>query len=383
MPSASAAKSHDIAIIGGGIVGLWTAFEAARQGRSVVLVEKRRVGAGASGGLLGALMPHQPTGWNAKKQFQLDGLLTLEDEIAVLQETTGLTAGSARGGRLMPIRNAEKRRQSGQWAEASHDVWPYPFRWQVAEATIHSRWMPAQQMPFGANFDNLSARIDPRALVSALKKALEMAGVTIREMCEVTAIGPDGWLALAQDDELAAERVVVAAGWEAFGLVDGAFGEPVGGGVKGQAALLRPAEPVDPASPILYDDGTYVIAHDSGLLAVGSTSENEFGDPDTTDEKLDTVIGRARDISPALEGAEIVERWAGVRPKAAGREPLVGPLPGFDTVLIATGGYKISFAIAHLIARAVLMQADGKDPGFLPDEFRPESRLKPRLRQAP
>ena len=111
MPSAvNPSKSPDMAVIGGGIVGLWTAYEAARQGRSATLIEKRTIGAGASGGLLGALMPHQPTGWNAKKEFQLDGLLTLETEIAALEEMTGVTTGYRRCGRLMPIGNAEKRR---------------------------------------------------------------------------------------------------------------------------------------------------------------------------------------------------------------------------------------------------------------------------------
>ncbi|MAS03518.1 MAG: D-amino-acid oxidase [Ahrensia sp.] len=376
MQSLSAA-SHDIAVIGGGIVGLWTAFEAARQGRSVVLMEKRHIGAGASGGLLGALMPHQATSWNAKKQFQLDGLLTLEDEIAALEHLTGMTTGYRRCGRLMPIRNAEKRRQSDEWAEASHDAWPYPYRWMVAEATIYSGWLSPTEMPLGTNADNLSARVDPRSLIAALKKALELSGVAIREETGVRfdenrkPVLPDG-------TPVAAGKAIISAGWETFGLVDPGFGEPTGRGVKGQAALLRPAKPVDTVQPILYDNGVYVIAHDNGLIAVGSTSEDNFEDPASVDDKLDAVIERARLLCPALVGAEVVERWAGIRPRASGREPLVGTLPGYANTLIAAGGFKISFAIAHLMAKAVLAQADGAKPGLLPEIFLPENRLKPR-----
>jgi len=376
MPSLSSSP-HDIAVVGGGIVGLWTAFEAARQGRSVVLLEKRHIGAGASGGLLGALMPHQATGWNAKKQFQLDGLLTLEDEIAALEELTGIDTGYRRCGRLMPIRNAEKRRQSDEWAEASHDAWPYPYRWMVAEATIYSDWLSPDQMPLGANADNLSARVDPRSLVAALKKALEISGVTILEETGVF-IGEKAKPVVADGTSIDAGKVILSTGWETFGLIDEGFAEPTGRGVKGQAALLRPVKPVDTAQPILYDNGTYVIAHGSGLIAVGSTSENEFADPASVDAKLDAVIERARILCPALASAEIVERWAGIRPRAAGREPLAGPLPGSVDTLLATGGFKISFAIAHLMAKAVLAQADGAKPDFLPDIFLPENRLKPR-----
>jgi len=376
MPSLSV-RPHDIAVIGGGIVGLWTAFEAARQGRSVVLLEKRLIGAGASGGLLGALMPHQATSWNAKKQFQLDGLLTLEDEIAALEQLTGIDTGYRRCGRLMPIRNAEKRRRSDEWAEASHDAWPYPYRWMVAEATIYSGWLSPEQMPLGTNADNLSARVDPPRLVAALKKALELSGVTIREETGIL-FDNNRQPVLSDGTPVDAGKVILSAGWETFGLVDPGFAEPTGRGVKGQAALLRPAEPVDTAQPILYDNGAYVIAHDSGFIAVGSTSEDAFEEPASVDNKLDDVIDRARILCPALVDAEIVEQWAGIRPRASGREPLVGALPGFENTLLATGGFKISFAIAHLMAKAVLAQADGAKPDYLPDIFLPKNRLKPR-----
>ena len=95
-----------------------------------------------------------------------------------------------------------------------------------------------------------------------------------------------------------------------------------------------------------------------------------------TDEKLDAVIAAAQKLCPALDGAEIVERWAGIRPKAEGREPLVGPMPGYANLLLATGGFKISFAIAHMVAKALLAQIAGETPAFLPKVFLPENRLR-------
>lgn len=376
MPPSITARSPDFVVVGGGIVGLWTAFEAARQGLSVTLLEKRTIGAGASGGLLGALMPHQPTGWTDKKQFQLDGLLSLETEIAELEALTGISTGYQRCGRIMPIRNAEKRRQSGDWAQASQERWPPPFRWDVSDETPDATWLPPAEMPFGINADTLSARVSPRGLLSALRQAAELSGVTIREGVAVEQIEADGKLATT-DDEIAAGHVVLAAGWQTFGLIEHLHAAPCGTGVKGQAALLRPAIPVDPALPILYDNGTYVIAHADGHVAIGSTSENMFGDPLTTDERLEAVIKHATSLCPALKDAEVIERWAGVRPKAAGREPLVGPLPGVSGVSVATGGFKISFAIAHLMAKAVVSLSRGETPDTLPQAFLPENRVRP------
>lgn len=375
MPSPLDARP-DLCIVGGGIVGLWTAFYAARQGLDVLLLEKRSIGAGASGGLLGALMPHQPTGWNDKKQFQLDGLMSLEAEVAGLEATTGMTTGYRRCGRLMPIRHPEKKRQSAQWAEASRDHWPAGQGWEVLEESSAPGWLPAAECPHGVNHDTLSARIDPRGLLDALAADLATrSNVRIREHTEVRAIDHGGNPVMADGTTITPGRTVLTAGWETFPLIAGKFtGEP-GRGVKGQAALLQPAMPIDPGLPILYDNGVYVIAHENGHAAIGSTSENDFSDAKSTDTRLDDLISRATMLCPALENAAIVERWAGVRPRAPGREPLVGPLPGHPRLLVATGGFKITFAIAHLMARAVVAQAQHETPDRLPDLFRPENRL--------
>jgi glycine oxidase len=90
-PVASAGQSYaELLIVGGGIMGLWAAVHAERLGIDTVLVEAGRLGEGASGGLLGALMPHMPDRWSDKKQFQFDALVALEREIETLEAATGL-----------------------------------------------------------------------------------------------------------------------------------------------------------------------------------------------------------------------------------------------------------------------------------------------------
>ena len=279
MPSANAIKSPDLAVIGAGIFGLWTAFHAARQGLSVALIEKREIGAGASGGIMGALMPHHAVDWNAKKQFQLDGLMSIETEIAALEVYTGMTTGYRRCGRVMPIRTGARLRQAGEWVEFARVNWPAAYSWTIKGHTVDPAWLPQTEMPFGSNVDTLSARVDPRGLVAALAHALRLLEVDIRENTAVERIDPDGTLHCAGGATITAGHVVLSAGWESFDFFAGPASDPIGAGVKGQSALLRPAKPVDPALPILYDDGVYVIAHDNGCVAVGSTSENSYADP--------------------------------------------------------------------------------------------------------
>lgn len=326
--------------------------------------------------MLGALMPHQPIGWNAKKQFQLKGLLTLPDRIAALEAETGLTCGYRRCGRLMPVGHPEKRRQSAQWADGAGTHWPDGMDWTVAGTNPAPGWLAEDTAPHGINHDTLSARVDPRKLVAALRHTLECEDrVTIREGTEVAALNTDGTLHLADGTVLPPGATIIAAGIGSFGLLAPDDPRRIGRGVKGQGALLSLAQPIDPTAPILYDGGTYVIAHESGLVAVGSTSEDVFDAHETTDTQLDDLIDRARAVCPALEGARIVERWAGMRPRASGREPLVGPLPGRSRTILATGGFKISFAIAHLMAEAAISFALGEQVSDLPEIFLPEQRF--------
>jgi glycine/D-amino acid oxidase-like deaminating enzyme len=102
MAVADKAASHrgqaapDLLIAGAGVAGLWLAVKAARTGLSVTLVERGNPGDGASGGFLGALMPHSPERWNGKKDFQFRALVDLEDEIARLEAETGENCGYRR-----------------------------------------------------------------------------------------------------------------------------------------------------------------------------------------------------------------------------------------------------------------------------------------------
>ncbi|MGH1419732.1 MAG: NAD(P)/FAD-dependent oxidoreductase [Hyphomicrobiaceae bacterium] len=355
-------KSHnnpDLVIVGGGIVGLWCAERAGRLGLKTVLLEQERIGNGASGGFLGALMPHQPVNWIDKKGFQLDALLTIESEILALEEATGILCGYRRCGRLMPIYTQNKFEQSKTWQTASRQHWPSTsptgdsIGWDILNKSPNPEWLSPATNMLACDYDSLSARLNPRTTLQALATKAS-TNVEIRENTRVTKISTDATVHLSNASTISPGHVIITAGYEGFALLQPIAGRSLGTGVKGQAALLRPKSPVSLEQPIIYARGTYIIAHDSGLIAIGSTSENTFQHPNTVDAALEDLIQHATTLCPQLEGAEVIERWAGVRPKAIGREPIVGALPEARNVIVASGGFKITYAIAHRLADAAL-----------------------------
>ncbi len=103
-------------------------------------------------------------------------------------------------------------------------------------------------------------------------------------------------------------------------------------------------------------------------MAIGSTSENKYDDPATTDQQLDAILERARATCPTLAAAPVMQRWAGLRPKARKRDPMLGPVPGQEAVFAAMGAFKIGFGIAHKVGGVLADYATGA-PVDLPDSF--------------
>ncbi len=340
--------SIDVTVRGAGIFGLSVAWGCVSRGARVRLVDPFGAGSGSSGGIVGALAPHVPEKWNDKKAFQLDSLLMAGDFWSGVEEVGGVSAGYGRLGRLQPVADARALDLAHERALGAQSLWQGRANWEVVEA--FDGWAPTSPTGYLIR-DTLSAHLHPRRAVAALAAALAAKGVTVQ------AEAPD------------AGFVVWATGWHGFEALSEGHSRPLGVGVKGQAVLLRH----DAAClPQLFVDGLHVIPHLDGTVAIGSTSEREFAAGDTVDEQCDELIARAVAALPVLAGAEVVERWAGVRPRARSRAPMLGPWPGRAGQFVANGGFKIGFGMAPKVAEVLAdLVLEGRDA--IPEAFRVEA----------
>jgi len=371
----------DLLIVGGGIMGLWAALMAHRAGIDTTLVERQSIGAGASGGILGALMPHVPDRWNEKKQFQFDALVSLEAEIRRLEAETGLSAGYRRSGRIIPLAKPHLRTIALRHEQEALENWETAnrtFSWHVRDASDTPGWPDSAAAECGMVFDTLAARVAPRALIDMLSAVLRGSRhVHMKEGTDVAGLDPiAGKAELRGGETIAFGNCILAAGVQSFPMIDalhpGALAAS-GMAVKGQAALLK--TDIDPSWPVIYSDGLYLVPHEDGRVAVGSTSENSFGDPFACDRQLDDLLERAYSVVPMLREAEVLQRWAGLRPKAIGREPMVGRHPDFPRLFTLTGGFKVSFGLAHELAASVIGDITGQPGSDLPQSFRCQEHI--------
>ncbi|MBL4732397.1 MAG: FAD-binding oxidoreductase [Rhizobiaceae bacterium] len=367
--SNNASLSCDILVVGGGVLGLWVARHAALAGASVIICEKRKVGAGASGGFLGALMPHMPDGWDAKKQMQYEALCDLPNVIARLEDDTGGKCGFRRCGRLMPMTHDKMPDNAGRRIIGSGKHWldeegepAYSMRRLETSEVVDVGWMTPKIAPFGATYDDFSARVNPRGYLAALQKFAE-ENCHLIEGADVVDLNPgEKYVTLADGSTISAENTIVTAGYEAYPMLQPLMvemneGKSIGRGVKGQAVLLQYEH--DDTLPIVYHDRSYVVPHANNLVAIGSTSQGIWeGDPHAFDEGNMSFYENALKLVPSLADAPIIGKWAGVRPRNTledrGTDPYYEAVPGVDGLFAVIGGFKITLGIGHEITKRLV-----------------------------
>ncbi|MEO1549688.1 MAG: FAD-dependent oxidoreductase [Pseudomonadota bacterium] len=364
----SAPQSPDVIVVGGGVFGLATALACQARGLQVHLFEAAKIGAGASGGIVGALSPHVPDQWNAKKAFQFRALIRAQDYWQGIEARAELPTGYGRTGRLMPLMDTHGVEIAHARASFAKTHWEGRASWQVLEGGDMPPWLSG---PFpGVVHETLSARLMPHMAVAAMAQALRRGGAVIHEGAPVTDIaegavaGPWG--------RAVAGAVVLAHGVAGLDWLSATLGRTAGAPVKGQAALLH--APGFDGRPLVFSDGLYVIAHGGGQVAIGSTSEVRFETWAETDALLNDLLGRARALFPELDDALVLARWAGLRPKAKRRDPLLGLVPGFERVFVANGAFKIGFGLAPEVGEVLADLVMGR-PVDLPESFTPAWHL--------
>jgi len=329
----------EITVRGAGIFGLSIAWTLVQRGASVQVVDPNGVAAGASGGIVGALAPHVPEKWNAKKQFQLESLLMAARFWEEVEAAGGVSPGYARLGRTQPIADEAALELAHRRAGTAAELWADAADW-IVRPVADPDWYALSPTGFEVH-DTLSARIHPRQACMALVAALQAHGATVRSE--------------AQD----AGTVIHATGVAGLEALNAGHSRLVGAGIKGQAALLD----FDAAgAPQLFAETLHIIPHADGTTAIGSTTEREFDDPTGTDAQLEDILHRARKVVPALQDAPIIARWAGLRPRSRSRAPMLGAWPDRSGHFIANGGFKIGFGMAPKIAATMAdLILEGRD----------------------
>jgi glycine oxidase len=324
-------ERYDAVIVGGGIIGLASAWRATQQGLRVCVIERESAaGRGATAAAAGVLAPDPETaGFTALSRRSADLWPAFADE---LRESTGIDPGYTRCGSL--VLSFDDSRPEGEWLEA-HE--------------LHALEPGLAADCRGAALLAADAQVDPRRAIDALCALL---GDAVRTRTDVVELDAEGVM-LADGSRIDAERVVLAAGaWTARRLAKRLPIVPV----KGQT--LRLHGPL-PATRIIRSEHVYVVPRASGETVIGATIEDAGFDTTATDEATQMLLRQAIRAVPAVAGLELVEAVASLRPATPDESPLIGEWEG---LLVAGGHYRNGILLAPITAEAVAAFLTGEEP---------------------
>jgi glycine oxidase len=347
-----------VIVVGGGVIGCAVAYELRKRGASVTLLERQRIAAGASYGAAGMLAPQvEASGPGAFLELGLRSRDLFADWQAELPTSFDLdlsgilrVAHTEKGAAELR-RRAEWQRGLGLGARILDPAEVADLCPGLAEA-VCGLWVPDGQ-------------VSAHRLTLALAQAAAQRGAELREGVVVTAVRTGG--VDTTDGRMSAGQVVVAAGaWS--GLLTGMPVRPV----KGQRLLLR--QPGRVLGMTTFGDQCYLVPKAGGMVLAGATEEPSAGfDARVTAEAVGKVARAACALLPPLADAELVEAWAGLRPSTPDRLPVLGRLPGFEGVWMATGHFRNGILLSALTGRVMaeaILHGAALPASCAPDRFR-------------
>ncbi len=365
----------DVAIVGGGIIGLGTAWRAREEGLSVTVFERDAVGRGTSYVAAGMLAPvvEAEFGEAGRRLLQL-GLHSAQmwpAFAANLQAVSGDEVGLLRTGTMMLARDEDKARELERQLVFRRSLDVRAERLRPSEARRREPALaPTVRLALEAPDDH---SVDPRRVLGALRQACEIAGVSIREHAAVQSVELNGagaritGVVLRGGERVQAGQVVLAAGaWS--GQIDGlpaAAQIPVRP-VKGQILRLR-----DPNGPGLLKhvtrfEGGYLVPRADGRYVLGASVEEKGFELTLTVGAVYELLRDASELVPGIDELEIEEMCVGLRPGTPDNAPAIGRAgsPSIDGLIWATGHYRNGILLAPLTAELVLATLTGVSPGL-------------------
>ena len=379
------AESADVVVIGAGVVGCSVAYYLAREGVNVTLLEREAIGSGASAHATGSLsLLGAEFSPGASFEMARASYAEFPQLVTELEAATGMDL-------------LYQRRPSLRLAldDEEADLIKSLMAWQ--QPHVKMRWIDEREVRaieprlshniIGAVYEDESAQLDSYRLNLALARGAELKGADIlyREVTGLVADGPAISGVKTAAGDIPCGAVVVAAGtWSRAFTPWLGFPVPVRP-MKGERLLLNyPGEPL----PVLISSPKrgHMISRSDGFTSVGSTGGRDYDqkelfwgeefDRQPTETARLELLRRAIDVFPDLERAELVQQLAGSRPLSPDSKPIIGPVPGWEGVLLATGHTTKGIHLGPVTGRIIAdyscrgsTEAVSDMSEFLPDRF--------------
>jgi glycine oxidase len=355
----SAREHCDAVVVGGGIIGLSVAWEAASAGLDVVVVDPAP-GRGSTWAAAGMLAPVAEAHFGEKALADLNvAAVRAWPGFAARLEAASDQAVHFRADGTLLVAGDPSDRAATDRVLAFHQAIGLAAARLGARACREAEPLLAPGISGGVDLPD-DHQVDNRATVAALVTACRSTGVALvsDEVARVEVVaGRVGGVTLAGGGRIAAGSVVVAAGSRSCdlgGLPEGV--RPPVRPIRGVTVRLQAAAGVPrlrrTVRALVHGRTCYLVPRDDGGLVVGATMEERGSDLSVPLGGLVDLLDDARRVVPALDEYTVVETTSGLRPGSPDNGPLVGTT-AVGGLVIATGHFRNGVLLAPLTAAEV------------------------------
>jgi glycine oxidase len=363
-------QSHDVIVIGAGIIGCAIGHELARRGAKVRIFEARTAGAGATRASAGVLAPYiEAHEREALLALTVRSLGLYDAFVGSAVEESGIAVEYRRCGTL-EIATDDASRDRLKASAAHHGR--QTMEWLDSAAARRLEPVLPDTIA-GALYVPQHGYVAVPALTDAIVWAALRHGAQLEAAHRVTGVRTSGSLmsVITEDGtEWRAQEVVVAAGsWS--GLVDvEAVPRAAVRPIRGQLLHLR--WDGTPPHHIIWGPECYVVPWENGTVLVGATVEDVGFDERATAEGVHRLLTAVSQLLADASRASFIEVRAGLRPATSDGLPFIGRSASRPNLIYATGHFRNGVLLAPLTALFVadLVMASKEDPmlaGLRPD----------------
>ena len=342
----------DVVIAGGGVIGCATAYYLAKAGAGVTLMEKREIAGEASGAAAGMLVP--PPWATASGDFRdlcLASLRLYPALVGSLLDETSIDVQYLETGLLVPAESEPAAAALRQVARHGGDD-VVPLEWVEGETLRRLEPGLSPALP-GAAYSPSQRHVNPGLLTQALARAAVARGATLRQGAGVAGFARRGGRVTAvrteAGDTIDAGHVVLAAGSWTGRIARRLGAEVPTRPMRGQMVAYRS----NAVRHMIWGADGYLVPKSGGFLFAGATVEDAGFRTRTTGRGLAGLRRMARSIVPALRYGEVASAWAGLRPGSPDGLPVIGRLPGWENVYVATGHFRNGILLGPITGKLV------------------------------
>jgi glycine oxidase len=348
----------EILIIGGGIIGLSIARNLRKLGvKKITILERGKLGQEASFAAAGMLAVQAETNkCDTFFRFCDESRNLFPNFAAELLDETGIDIELETSGTLYLSFNENDSIEINK-----------RFEWQKS-AGLTVEKLNATEIrkiePFispdvreGLFFEK-DWQVENRKLLSALKLFAENNNIDVCENEEVVAILNEKNRVIGvetKNGKFLADKVIITTGaWTSF-IKTTDFVLPEIKPIRGQMLSVKTAKRL--FSKVIYSPRGYIVPRRDGRILAGATVEDIGFDSNITREGMDNIFANTLELVPSLENLGIAEKWSGLRPFFADGLPILGRIPNFDNILIATAHFRNGILLAPKTAEIIAKQA--------------------------